>query len=112
MGNKWSKKKINAIKKRYGMNCFYCGAEPDDSSVKGFHVDHVIPSSKGGSNELWNLVPVCIKCNSQKCDYTIQEWRQVVLKKIHELRRYIRIIKNLDALLDGKEENDRPNNLG
>ncbi len=29
-------------------------------------VDHIIPSSLGGPNELWNLRPLCIQCNGKR----------------------------------------------
>jgi len=37
-----------------------------------FHVGHDIPESKGGTLDLWNLHPICAKCNRSMSDqYTI-----------------------------------------
>lgn len=47
--------------------CAYCGA-PAESW------DHVIPISKGGETEPWNIVPACIACNSSKNDSDLMEW--------------------------------------
>ena len=41
--------------------CHYCGQEATT-------VDHVIPISKGGTDEAANMVAACIKCNSGKRD--------------------------------------------
>lgn len=50
--------------------CKYCG-------VRGgvLEVDHVVPFSKGGSDELWNLAAACRKCNRQKRDKTVDEFK-------------------------------------
>lgn len=53
------------IFKRDGFKCKYCGATNDASQL---HVDHVIPVSRGGSNDPLNLVTACILCNSGKSD--------------------------------------------
>jgi len=39
--------------------CFYCGEDADT-------VDHIIPTSKGGEDEPYNLVAACRSCNSSK----------------------------------------------
>jgi 5-methylcytosine-specific restriction endonuclease McrA len=41
--------------------CHYCGQEAST-------VDHLIPISKGGTDEATNMVAACIKCNSGKRD--------------------------------------------
>ncbi len=43
--------------------CRLCGAGPDDSVL---HVDHIIPRSRGGSNDLDNLQVLCQVCNLGK----------------------------------------------
>lgn len=42
--------------------CAHCGA----SISNGYHVDHVMPLSKGGSNDRLNLQLLCKKCNLSK----------------------------------------------
>lgn len=37
----------------------------------GWEVDHIKPIAKGGSNELKNLQPLCIKANRSKSDDTL-----------------------------------------
>jgi 5-methylcytosine-specific restriction endonuclease McrA len=44
-------------------NCHYCGIA---LNLKGFHVDHKVPFSKGGATELDNLVASCYMCNGAK----------------------------------------------
>lgn len=40
--------------------------------------DHVVPFSRGGSDERWNMVPACARCNSQKGDNTPEEWHDII----------------------------------
>lgn len=47
---------------RQGGRCFYCGARVGDD----YHVDHVIPLSRGGSDGPENLVVACPFCNVSK----------------------------------------------
>jgi hypothetical protein len=48
--------------------CAQCGKTPLEDGVK-LVVDHRIPQSWGGTNELENLQPLCEDCNAGKRDY-------------------------------------------
>lgn len=50
--------------------CAYCG-DPFPTQV-----DHVMPVSRGGSDDPANLVPACQFCNWEKLDFTADEWRE------------------------------------
>lgn len=51
--------------------CVYCG------STQNLTIDHVIPRSRGGSNEWNNLVIACRECNHKKGHKTLEQmgWR-------------------------------------
>ena len=51
------------IFKRDGKRCRHCGADGDDVR---FHIDHVIPIARGGTNEPDNLQVLCQPCNQRK----------------------------------------------
>lgn len=48
--------------------CSCCGGW---FSKKDIDIDHIIPQNKGGTDELWNLQPMCKHCNRSKSDDTI-----------------------------------------
>ena len=52
--------------KRDNYRCVECGASKDDGAT--LHVDHKIPVSKGGTDELSNLQTLCSDCNLNKSD--------------------------------------------
>ena len=61
-----SVKQRGAIHTKYNNTCVYCG----DISKE---VDHIVPISRGGTNELSNLVASCTHCNRVKSDRTLLE---------------------------------------
>lgn len=58
-----------SIYNRDGGKCIYCG-----DTDGPFHVDHVFPFSRGGSDDPANLALACATCNLSKSDMTIAEW--------------------------------------
>jgi hypothetical protein len=58
----------DAVFERDRYCCVYCSATED------LTLDHVIPYSKGGSDEPDNLATCCRSCNSRKHARTPQEW--------------------------------------
>lgn len=55
---------------RDGFKCRYCGKKSDEKQLE---VDHIIPRSRGGSNNLENLITSCFECNRGKRDKTLIE---------------------------------------
>lgn len=66
---------IKEVFKRDNYTCQYCG------QIGGkLEADHIIPFSKGGSDEMSNLITSCRKCNRQKKDKSVDEfikWREL-----------------------------------
>ena len=60
------KKRVRfSVLERDRFRCVYCGLTADESQL---HVDHVFPRSKGGDNDMSNLVTACPECNLGKSD--------------------------------------------
>lgn len=51
-----------------GNVCYYCGAS------KPLTVDHAVPLSRGGTDDISNVLPACRSCNSRKNKKTVQEY--------------------------------------
>jgi 5-methylcytosine-specific restriction endonuclease McrA len=68
-----SKVKRQRILKRDGYRCQHCGAE-EGPGVKGsLQIDHIIPTSRGGTHHESNLQVLCFVCNVRKLDHLPQE---------------------------------------
>lgn len=55
------------IVKQYGNQCLKCHTPGDANTLTE---DHVVPISKGGSDYIDNIQPLCKSCNSSKHDNT------------------------------------------
>nr|WP_320190954.1 HNH endonuclease [uncultured Desulfobacter sp.] len=60
----WKRKRSSGI-------CHYC---EERFPPKELTMDHVIPLSRGGRSEKFNLVPCCKDCNTQKQRMLPAEW--------------------------------------
>lgn len=54
--------------RRTELKCVYCGSRADLTR------DHVVPKSRGGSDDPSNIVVACRTCNCSKGDRTPEEW--------------------------------------
>lgn len=59
-----------AVFARDNFTCRYCGKQSDSVEL---HIDHIIPISKGGSNDESNLVTSCVPCNLGKSNTLLEQ---------------------------------------
>jgi len=57
------------LKKQYGYTCPCCNKSEPDIKLT---LDHIIPLSKGGTNNIENIQPLCMDCNLRKHTKTIR----------------------------------------
>jgi len=57
--------------KRDDFKCQYCGRSPSIDGCK-LNIDHILPKSKGGTNEPKNLITSCFECNQGKKDILLE----------------------------------------
>lgn len=55
--------------------CNYCRKPLEFDDRKSWHIDHVVPLSRGGLHEIGNLVVACAHCNLSKHTKLVSEWR-------------------------------------
>jgi hypothetical protein len=67
----WDRKR-RVVFQRDSYTCVFCGHR---GNTRTLHVDHVHPVSRGGSDELDNLVTACWSCNLEKGARTGWEYR-------------------------------------
>lgn len=68
-GGSYSDKDIQQLQKNQKNRCYYCQCK-----LVEYHVDHIVPLSRGGSNDPSNLVLACPTCNISKRDKLPHEW--------------------------------------
>ena len=76
--------------KRDKFTCQYCGKSAPDVILE---IDHIIPVSKGGSNDIMNLVTACRECNRGKTNKNLDDNSTVRIQK-----------KQLDDLQERREQ--------
>lgn len=63
---------------RAGFKCQCCGAKPTQTNDVVLHIDHVIPRSIGGTNDIINLQSLCSECNQSKTNAFAYDHNQEV----------------------------------
>lgn len=64
--------------KRDAFTCGYCGATPPGVVLE---LDHIQPVSKGGGNEIDNLITSCFDCNRGKSDQLLSSIPATLIEK-------------------------------
>lgn len=62
------------------LTCYYCRRIMDKKEAE---LEHIIPLSRGGTNDYFNLIIVCHRCNSSKNNKTVQEWKNHNINLLH-----------------------------
>ncbi len=68
-GRRWVR---NKLIEKYGSKCYLC--EEDFASLKQITIDHYIPKSKGGPEDISNFRLAHEKCNSLKADMLYEDF--------------------------------------
>ena len=78
---KFTRKQRESIFQKTGGICYLCGG---NISFASFEIDHRMPKSKGGTDELSNLFPCCHCCNTIKHDIYPDDF----VKKVSQIFMY------------------------
>lgn len=84
--------------KRDNFKCQYCGCSAPD---KVLEVDHMIPISKNGTNDMLNLVTSCFDCNRGKSNNLISD-NSVLEKQRHQIEQLNLRRQQLEMLMEWK----------
>lgn len=87
--------------KRDSFTCQYCGRKAPDVVLE---LEHIEPVSKGGSDELLNLITSCWQCNSGKGDRRLSD-DAVIARQHAQLAELQERREQLDMLLRWRDGN-------
>lgn len=96
---KLSKKIRFEVFKRDKFTCQYCGRMAPDVVLE---VDHINPVSKGGSNDIMNLVTSCFECNRGKSDKKLGD-DSAIKKQQDQLAQLAEKNEQLEMMLKWRE---------
>ena len=69
-GGSFSAEVLLHLEYLHNSTCPVCSADISEE----YHIDHVLPVSKGGSNFVENLQLLCARCNLSKHDSLMEDW--------------------------------------
>lgn len=61
---------VKNVRARSAIECAYCMKR-----IQEFHIDHIVPLSRGGLNLIENLCVACVPCNLSKGSKLLSEWK-------------------------------------
>lgn len=95
-----SKKLRFEVFKRDGFQCAYCGRKPPAVVLE---CDHINPKSKGGKNDINNLITACFDCNRgkgatelKKIPLQLSETMERIKEKEEQFAAYCKYLKKIE----------------
>ena len=89
------------IFKRDGFKCAYCGKAPPAVTLE---IDHIDPKSKGGKDDINNLLTSCFDCNRGKRDVPLtkipgklSDNLEILQEQESQLKEYRKFIKKIET---------------
>lgn len=76
-----------AVLAKTGGFCYICYRryEPNlpasDATFNDLQIDHIVPFSKWGPDDISNLMPICARCNKIKSNLSLAEARRLVKRR-------------------------------
>lgn len=90
--------------KRDGFKCAYCGKTPPQVTLE---VDHIDPKSKGGKDDINNLLTSCFDCNRGKRDIPLSKIPsklsdnlEILKEQEYQLKEYRKFIKKIQTRIN------------
>jgi len=107
-----SKKIRFEVFKRDNFKCRYCAAKPPLAPLE---IDHILPVSKGGKNNIENLVTACFDCNRGKSNILLNNKNEAIEDAVNRLklakkqhREFLKLIEDeenvINELIDKVED--------
>jgi len=103
-----SKKTRFEVFKRDGFQCAYCGKTPPEVTLE---VDHIEPISKGGKDDINNLLTACFDCNRGKTNIKLDkipaklnENLEVLREKEEQLKAYRNFVIKIEKRIQSDIE--------
>ena len=82
----------------YDNRCLCCGEK------KKLTIDHVLPKSRGGPDEIYNYCPLCYECNQHKGNKFIDYRRGISRHEKAPLGYYLKIARAIDTFKTIQQE--------
>ena len=93
-----SKKLRFEVFKRDSFTCQYCGSHPPSAVLEA---DHVHPQSKGGNDDINNLITACFECNRGKSNIELSSVPASVKQNLKEIKEKELQIQEYNKFLEG-----------
>lgn len=71
----WNRQQRTEVLEKTQGRCAYCGTVLDPATLSSWHVDHVVPKFREGTDQLDNLVASCAECNTTKKIKSVEGFR-------------------------------------